>query len=117
MFDLFGSQMLLAAKFCGYEGPAAIRLGAVVELIHTATLVHDDIIDGADTRRGRPSANHRWGNHMSVLAGDWLYMQAFRVALEERSLRVLDGAVAVFDAVSGALPGSTTTREPTCTRL
>jgi len=67
-----------------------IRLGAVVELVHTATLVHDDIIDGADTRRGRPSANTTWGNEKCVLAGDWLYMQAFHIALEERSFKVLD---------------------------
>ena len=82
--------VLLASKLCGYSGPAVVRLGAVVELIHTATLVHDDIIDGADTRRGRPSTNSRWGNHMSVLAGDWLYMQAFNVALTERQFKILD---------------------------
>jgi octaprenyl-diphosphate synthase len=82
--------VLLSARFCGYEGPASIRLGAVVEMIHTATLVHDDVIDQADTRRGRPSTNSRWGNHMSVLAGDWLYMQAFHIALEERNFRILD---------------------------
>jgi octaprenyl-diphosphate synthase len=82
--------LLLASKFCGYDGPSAIRLGAVVELIHTATLVHDDVIDRADTRRGRPSINSRWGNHMSVLAGDWLYMQAFNAALAERNFAILD---------------------------
>lgn len=82
--------LLLASRFCGYQGPAAIRLGAVVELIHSATLIHDDVIDGADTRRGRPSANSRWGNHMSVLAGDWLYMQSFEMALRERNFRILD---------------------------
>ena len=59
-------------------------------MVHTATLVHDDIIDAADTRRGRPSANTTWGNSQCVLAGDWLYMQAFRVALEERNFKVLD---------------------------
>jgi octaprenyl-diphosphate synthase len=59
-------------------------------MVHTATLVHDDIIDAADTRRGRPSANTTWGNSRCVLAGDWLYMQAFRVALEERNFKVLD---------------------------
>jgi octaprenyl-diphosphate synthase len=82
--------VLLAAKLCGYEGMAAVRLGAVAEMIHTATLVHDDVIDEADTRRGRPSTNSRWGNSMSVLAGDWLYMQAFNVALNERNFRILD---------------------------
>ncbi len=82
--------LLLSAGSCGYRGAAAIRLAAVVELIHTATLIHDDVIDGADTRRGRPSANRRWGNHMSVLAGDWLYMQSFELALRERNFRILD---------------------------
>ena len=82
--------LLLAGKFCGCRGPSVIRLAAVVELIHSATLIHDDVIDGADTRRGRPSANQRWGNHMSVLAGDWLYMQSFQLALRERNFRILD---------------------------
>ena len=82
--------LLLSAKLLNYNGQGAIKLGAVVEIIHTATLVHDDIIDGADTRRGRPSANTTWGNEKCVLAGDWLYMQAFKVALEEKNLRVLD---------------------------
>jgi octaprenyl-diphosphate synthase len=82
--------LLLAAGAAGYRGPGAIRLGTVVELIHGATLMHDDVIDGADTRRGRPSANSRWGNHMSVLAGDWLYMQSFQLALQERNFRILD---------------------------
>ena len=82
--------LLLSAKLCGYQGTASVRLGAVVEMVHTATLVHDDIIDEAETRRGRPSANTNWGNSKCVLAGDWLYMQAFKVALEERNFRVLD---------------------------
>ena len=82
--------VLLAAKFFGDAGEPAIRLAAVVEMIHTATLVHDDVIDGADRRRGRPSTNSRWGNHTSVLAGDWLYMQAFKTALQERNFRILD---------------------------
>ncbi len=82
--------LLLSAGYAGYRGTGAVRLSAVVELIHSATLVHDDVIDGADTRRGRPSANSRWGNHRSVLAGDWLYMQAFQLALGERNFKVLD---------------------------
>ena len=84
------SLLLLGAHQLGYLGQGAIRLGAVVEMVHAATLVHDDIIDGADTRRGRPSANTKWGNEKCVLAGDWLYMQAYRVAMEERSLRILE---------------------------
>lgn len=82
--------LLLACKLLGYTGPGAVRLGAVVEIVHTATLVHDDIIDEAEIRRGRPSANTTWGNSRCVLAGDWLYMQAFKIALQERNLKVLD---------------------------
>jgi octaprenyl-diphosphate synthase len=88
--------LLLSARFAG-AGEAnpekkrtAIQLGAVVEMVHAATLVHDDVIDVAQTRRGRPSANVQWGNHTCVLAGDWLYMQAFQVALRERNFHILD---------------------------
>jgi octaprenyl-diphosphate synthase len=82
--------LLLSAKSLHCESDARIRLGAVVEMLHTATLVHDDIIDEANTRRGRPSSNTTWGNAKCVLAGDWLYMQAFHIALEERNFKVLD---------------------------
>src|SRR5450755_653676 len=82
--------LLLSSKLFDYQGRGAVRLGAVVEIIHTATLVHDDIIDEAETRRGRPAANTQWGNSKCVLAGDWLYMQAFKVALQERNFRILD---------------------------
>jgi octaprenyl-diphosphate synthase len=85
--------LLLASRLTsdGGNGRAtAIELGAVVELIHAATLVHDDVIDAAETRRGRPSTNVKWGNHTCVLAGDWLYMQAFQMALRERNFRILE---------------------------
>ncbi len=82
--------LLLSAKACGSDSDARLRLGAVVEMLHTATLVHDDIIDEASIRRGRPSSNTTWGNAKCVLAGDWLYMQAFQSALAERNFRVLD---------------------------
>ena len=82
--------LLLCARFAGGSGKMAIQLGAVVEMLHAATLVHDDVIDVAQTRRGRPSANVQWGNHTCVLAGDWLYMQAFQAALRERNFHVLD---------------------------
>jgi octaprenyl-diphosphate synthase len=82
--------LLLCNGYAGKRSPGAIRLAAVVELLHSATLIHDDVIDSAATRRGRPSANSRWGNHRSVLAGDWLYMQSFQMALEERNFRILD---------------------------
>ncbi|MGC9972055.1 MAG: polyprenyl synthetase family protein [Bryobacteraceae bacterium] len=87
--------VLLASKLIGDGGESAIRLGAVVEMIHSATLVHDDIIDDARTRRGRPSTNIKWGNHTSVLAGDWLYMQAFQIALRERNFHILDLLIGV----------------------
>ncbi len=82
--------LLLSARYAGGRNLSAIRLAAVVELLHSATLIHDDVIDSADTRRGRPSANSKWGNHRSVLTGDWLYMQSFQMALEERNFRILD---------------------------
>jgi octaprenyl-diphosphate synthase len=82
--------VLLSSKLFGGGGESAIRLAAVVEMVHTATLIHDDVIDDAHTRRGRPSINRKWGNHTSVLAGDWLYMQAFQVALREQNFHILD---------------------------
>lgn len=68
----------------------SIRMATVMEFLHTATLVHDDVIDNADTRRNRPSMNSRFGNQTAVLMGDWLYMSAFETSLAERSLPVLD---------------------------
>lgn len=82
--------LLLCNRLFGASTDCARRLAAVVEMIHTATLVHDDVIDVAKTRRGRPSTNVVWGNHISVLAGDWLYMQAFQIALRERNFHILD---------------------------
>jgi len=85
--------LLLSSKLFNYEGRGAVRLGAVMEIIHTATLVHDDIIDEAQTRRGRPAANTQWGNAKCVLAGDWLYMQSFKIAVQERNFRILDALI------------------------
>src|SRR3954453_14492898 len=87
--------LLLSARLAGNTNAGAIHLGAVVEMIHTATLVHDDIIDVAETRRGKPSTNVLFGNHTSVLAGDWLYMQAFQIAVRERNFHVLDILIAL----------------------
>jgi octaprenyl-diphosphate synthase len=87
--------VLLASKLVGGVTDGSIRMAAVVEMIHTATLVHDDVIDTAKTRRGRPSSNTIWGNHTCVLAGDWLYMQAFHIALRERNFHVLDLLIAL----------------------
>src|ERR1044072_5035385 len=68
----------------------SIRMATVMEFLHTATLVHDDIIDSADTRRNRPTVNSLYGNETAVLMGDWLYMSAFETSLAERSLPILD---------------------------
>jgi octaprenyl-diphosphate synthase len=83
--------VLLASRLVsGEASQSAIHMGAVMEMLHTATLVHDDIIDDANVRRGRASANAQWGNNKTVLIGDWLYMTAFDMSLRERNFDVLD---------------------------
>lgn len=83
--------LILANKSVGGGATdGVIRLAAVMEMLHTATLVHDDIIDNAELRRGRVSINSRFGNQTAVLMGDWLYMSAFETSLKERSLEILD---------------------------
>jgi octaprenyl-diphosphate synthase len=74
--------VLLISRMLSYTGERDVRYGAVVEMIHTATLIHDDIIDESDLRRGRPTANSRWGNQTTVLVGDWLYSRAMDLCLE-----------------------------------
>ena len=81
---------LAAAKLCGYDGPYHIHLAATVEFIHTATLLHDDVVDESAQRRGRPTANLLWDNKSSVLVGDYLFSRAFQLMVEPGSLRVLD---------------------------
>jgi octaprenyl-diphosphate synthase len=81
--------LLMAARLCGYTGDKAILNAAVVEFIHTATLVHDDIIDEAETRRGRLAAHSRWGNDVTVLLGDYLYIRSMAMALTQDTLDVV----------------------------
>ncbi|NRB35814.1 MAG: polyprenyl synthetase family protein [Rhodobacteraceae bacterium] len=81
---------LAAAEMCGYDGPHAVRLAATVEFIHTATLLHDDVVDESGQRRGRPTANLLWDNKSSVLVGDYLFSRSFQLMVETGSLRVLD---------------------------
>lgn len=81
---------LAAARLCGYEGDHHIRLAATVEFIHTATLLHDDVVDESVRRRGRPTANLLWDNKSSVLVGDYLFSRSFQLMVETGSLRVLD---------------------------
>ena len=81
---------LAAARLCGYDGPYHIHLAATVEFIHTATLLHDDVVDESRQRRGRPTANLLWDNKSSVLVGDYLFARSFQLMVEPGSLRVLD---------------------------
>ena len=80
---------VLAARAAGYAGDAHIELAAVIEFIHTATLLHDDVVDGSDLRRGRKTANAAWGNAASVLVGDFLYSRAFQMMVELDSMQVM----------------------------
>jgi octaprenyl-diphosphate synthase len=81
---------LAAARLCGYRGEHHLRLAATVEFIHTATLLHDDVVDESARRRGRPTANLLWDNKSSVLVGDYLFARAFQLMVETGSIRVLD---------------------------
>ena len=81
---------LASAAMFGYTGDHHIRLAATVEFIHTATLLHDDVVDESQQRRGRPTANLLWDNQSSVLVGDYLFARAFQMMVETGSLRVLD---------------------------
>ncbi len=81
--------LLMAARLSGYEGDRAVLYASVVEFIHTATLVHDDIIDGADLRRGRLAVHSRWGNDITVLLGDYLYIKSMAMALTQDSLEII----------------------------
>ena len=81
--------LLMSARLCGYIGPRAILNAAVVEFIHTATLVHDDIIDDADVRRGRKAVHSQWGNDVTVLAGDFLYIKSMAMALTQDTLDIV----------------------------
>ncbi len=80
---------LASARLCDYEGEDAVRLAAAVEFIHTATLLHDDVVDGSATRRGRAAANRLWGNKPTILVGDFLFSRAFQLMVETGSVEVL----------------------------
>ncbi len=80
---------LAAARLCGYEGPYHVHLAATVEFIHTATLLHDDVVDESAQRRGRPTANLLWDNKSSVLVGDYLFSRSFQLMTETGSIDVL----------------------------
>jgi len=81
--------VLLAARACGYQGKDHSQLAAVIEFIHTATLLHDDVVDGSEMRRGQDTANRLWGNEASVLVGDFLYSRAFEMMVDVRNMEVM----------------------------
>jgi len=82
--------VLLSAKAFGYSGTAHIKLAAIIELLHTATLLHDDVVDHSELRRNQPTANKIWGDHASVLVGDYLYSRAFELMVEVGEMGVLE---------------------------
>src|SRR5207302_7914418 len=81
---------LACARLCGYRGERHVALAAAVEFIHTATLLHDDVVDASDLRRGRETANAVWGNQPAILVGDFLFARAFELLVEDGSLQVLE---------------------------
>ncbi len=98
---------LASARMCGYRGERHLGLAAVVEFIHTATLLHDDVVDGSGLRRGRQTANELWGNKPSVLVGDFLFSRAFQLMVDDGSLQVLsilaDAAATIAEGEVGQL--------------
>jgi len=91
---------LACAKLCDYDGDRHVKLAACVEFIHTATLLHDDVVDESDLRRGLPTANAVWDNKASVLVGDFLFSRAFQFMVEDGSLKVLDTLSAASAAIA-----------------
>jgi octaprenyl-diphosphate synthase len=81
---------LLSADLCGFKGPERLLLAAIIEAIHTASLLHDDVIDEAQTRRGKPAANALWGNQMVILIGDFLYSTALKLAVFQKNQAVME---------------------------
>jgi octaprenyl-diphosphate synthase len=82
--------LLLSADLCGYHGDERAVLGAVIEAIHTSSLLHDDVIDGAQSRRGKTASHVMWGNHMVILIGDYLYSNALRIAVGQKNHKIMD---------------------------
>ncbi|MDI6801677.1 MAG: polyprenyl synthetase family protein [Thermodesulfovibrionales bacterium] len=82
--------LLLSADLCGYKGASQALLAAIIEAIHTASLLHDDVIDGAETRRGRPAANALWGNQIVILVGDFLYSNALKLAVNQKNQKIME---------------------------
>lgn len=82
--------LILSSELCGYNGYASIVLASIIEAIHTASLLHDDIVDGAELRRGQPTAHTLWGNQVVVLVGDYLYANALRIAVHQKNQKIME---------------------------
>jgi len=93
--------LMTAAALCGYQGERRYPLAAVIEFIHTSTLLHDDVIDNADMRRGKKAANSVWGNAASVLVGDFLYSEAFRLMTEHGDMEIISVLARATNLMAG----------------
>ncbi len=92
--------VLLAALSCGYKGRDHIKLACIIEFIHTATLLHDDVVDTSELRRGRPTANNKWGNSPTVLVGDFLYSRAFQMLVELGNMDIMKSLADTTNAIA-----------------
>ncbi len=92
--------LLLSARACGYQGNDDIKLAAIIEFIHTATLLHDDVVDASELRRGQPTANEVWGNEASVLVGDFLYSRSFEMMVETNNMEVMQILAATTNTIA-----------------
>ncbi|MBI4239328.1 MAG: polyprenyl synthetase family protein [Deltaproteobacteria bacterium] len=93
---------MLAGRVCGYTGTAGPRIGAAIEMVHTASLLHDDVVDSAPTRRGKTSINARWGNQISVLVGDFFWCKACQIIVDHGNSRILR---VITEAIVGTTEG------------
>ncbi len=109
--------VVLAARACGYSGADHIRAAAIIEFIHTATLLHDDVVDASEMRRGRETANNVWGNQASVLVGDFLYSRAFQMMVQINRMAVMQVLADATHAISeGEVLQLINTRDPETTQ-
>ncbi|MGP1609526.1 MAG: polyprenyl synthetase family protein, partial [Burkholderiales bacterium] len=92
--------VLLCARALGYQGTQHIDLATVIEFLHTATLLHDDVVDVSEMRRGRPTANVKWGNPSSVLVGDFIYSRAFQLLVDIGNMRIMDVMATTTNRIS-----------------
>ena len=95
--------LLLSSRLNGYRGQRAIRMASIVEFIHTATLLHDDVVDNADIRRGTPAANTLWGSEASVLVGDFLFSKSFSERMGFTKLSVFSFLILLIKTLKGFL--------------